>query len=167
MRIKKAYLAVIGICLCLNAGTYFLLKQQSRKIAVADAVKLFNGYNMKKELEGKDAGALSFLGARLDSLGTAIKNLESGRPAAAPKQELYTAYRETQAALEEAYAQSNQSINEQVWTRLNPLIEEFGREKGFHLVIGANGMGSVLYKDDYYDVTDELIHFVNNKYEGK
>jgi outer membrane protein len=75
------------------------------------------------------------------------------------------AYNNMKNNLENAYRQSNQEINEQVWRRLNPILEEYGKKRGLHLLLGANGMGSVLYNDDYYDMTNDLINYVDKKYE--
>jgi outer membrane protein len=80
-------------------------------------------------------------------------------------EQLYKTFCQAKATFEQEYQESNQSINEQVWKRLNPLIDEYGKAKGFRLIIGANGMGSVLYNDEYYDQTKELTDFVNKKYE--
>lgn len=164
---KKGFYALLAVCLCLNLGVYLLLHTQMKKIAVADAVRLFNNYNMKKELESKDEPLLKFLNSRLDSLDAVIKNTSTSAASDEKQAQLYTSYKETQSLLEESYRRSNQAINEQVWTRLNPLIEEYGKKYGYRLIVGANGMGSVLYHDGYYDVTEDLIKFVNNKYEGK
>ena len=40
------------------------------------------------------------------------------------------------------------------------MIDDYGKEGGYRLIIGANGMGSVLYNDDYYDCTKEVVDFV-------
>lgn len=144
----------------------FIQKRDHKKIAVVDAVKLFNSYKMKIELEGKAAGGLRYLGSQADSLQ---KELEAkSKIKDVPKAELeglYKTYMQARGLLEREYEQSNQSINEQVWKRLNPLIDEYGKKEGLRLIIGANGMGSVLYNDDYYDRTKELTDFVNKKYE--
>src|SRR5690606_30007217 len=67
-------------------------------------------------------------------------------------------------AFNQYYHQSSQEINKKIWERLNPVIEQYGKERGFALVIGANGAGTVLYGAPRQDVTDDLIQFVNNKY---
>jgi Skp family chaperone for outer membrane proteins len=72
---------------------------------------------------------------------------------------------EGQQRLAEAYTAINKEINQKAWERLNPIINKFGKEKGIDLLIGANGMGTVLYATEARDVTDELIIYANGIYD--
>jgi outer membrane protein len=136
----------------------------NRKIAVVDAIRLFNEYKMKQELEGYIEPKLRHLSGELDSL---TQEIRAQRKSGAAEKEVAALYRAAAAAqqqLNDEYQQSNQQINEQVWKRLNPLIDEYGSKNGLRLIIGANGMGSVLYHDQFYDHTSLLIDFVNTRY---
>lgn len=138
----------------------------NKKIAVVDAIQLVNSYKMKLELEAESGELLTFLGRKADSLKQDLTGKSKVKDFPKPELDrILSAYRNAQGLLEQQYQQSNQSINEQVWKRLNPLIDEYGKGHGFRLIIGANGMGSVLYNDAYYERTKELIDFVNKKYE--
>jgi outer membrane protein len=154
-------------CALTAAILLFIQKRDNKKIAVVDAIKLFNSYKMKMELEAKAAGSLRYLGNQADSLQKELEGKSKVKDV--PKAELeglYKTYMQARGLLEREYEQSNQSINEQVWKRLNPLIDEYGKKEGLRLIIGANGMGNVLYNDDYYDQTKEVIDFANKKYEA-
>jgi Skp family chaperone for outer membrane proteins len=78
--------------------------------------------------------------------------------------ELTYDYNFMKTKLDNDYTQSNRDINEQIWKRLNPLLDEYGKKKKLHLIIGANGMGSVLYNDEYYERTNDVISYINKKY---
>ena len=121
---------------------------------------------MKLELEAKASGQLAYLAHQADSLKKelTVKSKAKDIPRS-ELEELYKIFSLSQTRLEEAYAQSNQTINEQVWKRLNPLIDDYGKTEGLRLIIGANGMGNVLYNDDYYDHTKDISDFVNKRYE--
>ncbi len=150
---------------CLGSvSVYLLLRSNDKKIAVVDAVRLFNAYNMKKELEQKEKSKLQFMGKQLDSLSNMVNVAKASKNDVEIKRSLYAeAY--VKDAIEKEYTDGNKSINEQVWKRLNPAIDEYGKQKGLRLIIGANGMGSVLYNDDYYDLTEDAIKYINKKYE--
>ncbi|MBS1687469.1 MAG: OmpH family outer membrane protein [Bacteroidetes bacterium] len=151
----------------LSSGlVYVSLNNQNRKTAVVDAVKLFNQYNMKKELEAKEKVRLEAMSKVLDSLTNKIKLAQASKDDQTAKS-LFDRFNMLKQQLRDEYTQSNQLINQEVWKRLNPLIEEFGKKKKLHLIIGANGMGSVLYNDEYYDLTPELVTYVNKQYEGQ
>lgn len=163
----RQIIITIAACGITAAVLLFINHRNNKKIAVVDAVKLFNNYKMKTELEAKSGVKLEYLAHQADSLKQEL--MTKSKVKEVPKAELellYKTFAQAQGALEQEYQQSNQAINEQVWKRLNPLIDEYGKEHGFRLIIGANGMGSVLYNDEYYDQTKELTEFVNKKYEG-
>lgn len=159
-------LVTIFACGLTAAGILFYCHRSNKKIAVVDAIQLFNSFKMKQELESQSAGLLSGLGRKADSLKSDLtaKSKVEGFPKA-ELEKLYVQFREAQGQLEQTYQQTNQGINEEVWKRLNPLVDDFGKEGNYRLIIGANGMGSVLYNDDYYDRTKEVIDFVNKRYE--
>lgn len=155
------------IACSLTAGAVIWWQHRSnKKIAVVDAISLFNNYKMKIELEAKAGGQLDALARQADSLKQELSAKSNIKDIPRAELEtLYGSFTRAQSNLEQAYQASNQTINEQVWKRLNPLIDEYGKTNGFRLIIGANGMGNVLYNDAYYDQTKEITGFVNKKYE--
>lgn len=166
----KSELRQIGItilaCALTAAILLFIQKRDHKKIAVVDAIKLFNSYKMKTELEAKSSGRLEYLSHVADSLKNDVVAKSKVKDFPRPElEQLYKVFAQAKGTFEQEYQESNQSINEQVWKRLNPLIDEYGKKEGLRLIIGANGMGSVLYNDEYYDHTKELTDFVNKKYE--
>jgi len=162
----RQIIITIAACVLTGAAVLFILRSSNKKIAVVDAVKLFNDYKMKRELEAKEAVRLQYLARQADSIRQIIlvKSKSTGT-SQKELQALYQSFNAAKATLEQEYQESNQSINEQVWKRLNPAVDAYGKERGFRLIIGANGMGSVLYNDDFYDKTKEVIDFVNKQYE--
>ncbi|PQJ13003.1 hypothetical protein CJD36_004465 [Flavipsychrobacter stenotrophus] len=147
-----------------GTGVYLMLKNDNKKIGVVDAVRLFDQYNMKKELEDKAKVKLQMLGKQMDSVENLLNMAKAVKNDDGIKKMSY-AYSYVRSYVENEYKQSNKEINEQVWKRLNSAIDAYGKSKGLHLIIGANGMGSVLFNDDYYDLTSEAIKYVNKKYE--
>lgn len=136
-----------------------------KKTVVVDAVRLFNSYKMKNELEQKAKLQLEYLGHQADSVKQAMDLAQKTGAGQNEINALTEAFRYSRMNLEQHYQSSNSQINEVVWKRLNPLIDEYAKQEGLHLIIGANGMGSVLYNDNHYDHTDKVIEFVNRKYE--
>jgi outer membrane protein len=58
------------------------------------------------------------------------------------------------------------SLNAIIWKRLNPLIQEYGKENKYKMIFGANGTGNLLYSDSSLDISNNLINYVNKKYNG-
>ncbi len=161
---KNAGLLIIGALTI--AGSWFAVYYQQQKIVVVDAVKLFNGYKMKQELEAKDNHQLEVYKRSVDSLKEAVNLMLQAKADSSHLRPLIQEYRADRLQLESAYEESNKNINEQVWKRLNPEIDAFGKSKGYRIMIGANGMGSVLYNDPSFHRTDELLKYVNDAYEN-
>ena len=129
-----------------------------------DAVKLFDQFNLKKELEGQEKAKLLVMGKQVDSVSNLLRMAQATKDEEQIKKCTY-AYNYMNQQLQQLYTQGNKDINEQIWKRLNPMLDEYGKSKKLHVIFGANGMGSILYNDDYYDLTDDAIKYVNRKYE--
>ena len=153
------------MCLLTGATIIWWLSSQQKKIAVVDAVKLFDSYNMKNELEGIAKRQLQAESKEVDSMRNVVQMAQAVNGNEDEVKKFTMGYNYMKSRLESDYTQSNRDINEKVWKRLNPLLDEYGKKNHLHLMIGANGMGSVLYNDDYYDLTNDVIKFANKKYE--
>ena len=163
--IRQTMFTIIA-CVLTAACVLFMVRRDNKKIAMVDAVQLFNNFKMKQELEAQANGYLEQINKQTDSLKKAFTAERKSPEATKEKTEaLYEALQKAQLHFRQVFQQSNQSINEQVWKRLNPLIDEYGKQHNLRLIIGANGMGSVLYYDDFYDQTKELTDFINRRYE--
>jgi len=109
--------------------------QNLKKVVVADAIELVNEFSLKKELESKVEGKLNEYNHLVDSLNGIVEN--SSNPNY--KKKITLEMRNIQEEARQAYEISNRNINEQVWKRLNPWIEEFGKENDYKIIIGSNG----------------------------
>jgi outer membrane protein len=140
-------------------GVHSFNNVANKKIAYVDIAKLTDGYKFKKDLEAASTKNLYKIKNAIDSLKM-VRKITGGTQ---PKVDtmLYSA----EHAFQQYYTESNSEITQKVWDRLNPLIEAYGKEKGFQLLIGANGAGTVLYGDAGNDVTENLAAYINTKYE--
>lgn len=155
---KKTWIALAVFAVCQLGLMWLLLHMHERKDVYADTIRLFNEYRFKVDLEKASQATLLGLKARLDSAEVMYKL----HPADLSAQQQVL---QQQQILEQGYNTINKEINQKVWERLNPLIHRFGKEHNLDLIIGANGMGTVLYGTDKKDITEELIHYINERYE--
>jgi Skp family chaperone for outer membrane proteins len=157
---------IVGLLITLiNSVMIFMDHNRGKKTVVIDVIRVFNEFKMKKDLESRVAVQLTALSDQVDSL-KAVYNDVFKRNANDPRLEPLAADVDTlQARGQRAYTISDKTINEQVWMRLNTLINEFGAQYDYQLMIGANGMGTVLYNKKDLDKTEDLIKFINAKYE--
>lgn len=165
---KKPLLLIALVALLLSIGNTCWMVLQYRdngRTVVIDVIRVFNEFNLKKDLENRVAVKLNDYSNQIDSLkGVYAGLLKNG----APKETAVTVLAQLdtlQYKTQHAYEISNKNINEQVWKRLNTLITAYGKQHHYRLVIGANGMGTVLYNEPSIDKTEELIGFINKQYE--
>lgn len=165
---KTITIAVIaGLLLTIvNSALIFMDHSRNKKTVVIDVIRVFNEFKLKKDLEDRVAVKLTGFSDQIDSL-KAIYTGMYGKNANDPQLRFLAADIDTlQSQAQQAYVISDKTINEQVWVRLNTLINEFGEQHDYVLMIGANGMGTVLYNQKQLDKTEELIKFINTKYES-
>ncbi len=53
-----------------------------------------------------------------------------------------------------------------IWARIKSYSSEFSNDKNYQLIIGSDDKQTVLFADEKIDVTDDLLTFLNKKYEG-
>jgi Skp family chaperone for outer membrane proteins len=58
------------------------------------------------------------------------------------------------------------SLNAIIWKRLNPLIQQYGKENKYKMIFGADGTGHLLYSDSSLDISNRVIEYVNEQYNG-
>ena len=113
-----ALLVLLQLSLC-----YYLLHGSEKKIAYADAIRLFNEYKFKTDLEKESQGTLQRLKAELDSVGVIYKVNPDN-------EQVQRMMMEKQQHFTEGCNAVNKTINEKVWERLNVKIQEFGKKAG-------------------------------------
>lgn len=164
MKNNKLSVLLFLLSVALSCGGIFYVNSKVDKIIVIDAIKVFNEFKMKKDLEAKVDVKLKDYSMQLDSVKAIMDNaIKRNDSVTARSMSGYLQMLQEEAS--RAYQVSNQTINEQVWKRLNPLIDAYGKKEKYRVIIGANGMGSVLYKDDGVDKTEAVIKYINANYE--
>ncbi len=155
---------VLLIIILLNGFLLYKIDKKVNDIVIIDVIRVFNEFKMKKELESKVQVKLDAYTSKMDSVKALVEYAQSHNDSLRLKIITNYSYLLQQEA-QDVYATSNRNINEQVWKRLNPMIDSYGEKNKCRAIIGANGMGTVLYKDKYIDHTEDVIKYINIKYE--
>ncbi|HTN46380.1 MAG TPA: OmpH family outer membrane protein [Flavipsychrobacter sp.] len=130
-----------------------------KKTGYVDVFKLVGDFELQKEYTEEAKREINKEKAIIDSV-VYVEKLKSPATSESLRNELYTRlYRKTE--------ERNKEIEAMIWKRLNPYIVDFGKEKGYIYIYGANGTGNVLYADESQDITPELTKYVNQRYHDK
>ena len=131
------------------------------EIVYVDNMKLFDGFNMSKEMKKVGERQFNAQKLKIDSLYFKIQNSNADQQKVLMKEYV---------VLKQNFEQNNQQFafeeSQKIWKRLNSYINDFSSEKKYKLIIGSEKKGDVLYGDEKLDITNEIINFVNSKYEG-
>jgi outer membrane protein len=161
----------LNLFLLINAITLFVLViflafnflDPNPKIVYVDNVKLFEGFNMTKEM--KHLGEKEF-NTQKESVDSLYTKVQSPTISDSDKKIVMQQFIQSKEALE----QFNQSFapeqSSKIWSRIHGYVDEFSKEKKYQLIIGSENKQAVLYADEKIEVTNELLNYINKKYEG-
>ncbi|MGE3823810.1 MAG: OmpH family outer membrane protein [Bacteroidia bacterium] len=172
MKIKNGLLVVILIAFIgVLALQIFMLTEKQQ--AYIDIIRVFNEFKLKKELSTKLEDIQLKRTEKLDSLKiryqAALVEFEKKDKKEANVREIEL-IRQEYIIKEQQFKEDNENMsaqyNDQVWTQLNAYLKEYGEKSGYEFIFGANGQGSLIYAKKDKEITDDVIKFVNNKYDG-
>jgi outer membrane protein len=112
---------------------------------------------------------------RLDSLSFEIEMLGKqieldGLPVTAPEVSVYNRKMENFVALKKNYEEddylSNEKYRSEIYAQINKYVEEYAQENRYDVIMGGNGSGNIMYLSKKVNITDEVLTYINKKYEG-
>jgi len=149
----------INIRLLLLLSLFIASCAKQQKTGYVDMFKLVSEFELQKEYSEQARRDLDGAKAFADSMIYAEKLRDPARSESLRNSLYAELSRKTEAR--------NKEIETMIWKRLNPYLTDYGKEKGYTYIYGANGTGNVLYADESQDITAELIEYVNNRYHDK
>ncbi len=156
---KNNIVLILNLVIVLALAGFILFQNKEERKAYVLNQKLFEGFTGKKELEKKLNDLKSSNKKNVDSLTTLIQ-AKANEPA------LVQYYQQMIQSYELNEQQLSTKYTADIWKRINDYVAEFGKEKGYDFIFGATGDGNLMYAKDTHDVTEELVRYVNAKYES-
>ena len=149
------------------------------KVAFVDNSKLLNDSQEKKDIEAKLKGQISAYERKRDSISMAFQTEARAFDAQAKTlpqnvaQKKYNELMQKSQILQQHLQQEEQKIQMESQTQMDSLlskvkknIKEYGKQKGYTFILGANDGGSVLYGSEKKDITKEVTEYLNNQYKS-
>lgn len=170
---KKLIIAFsfLNICL-LSAFVYEKLK--APKTAYVSISEVFNKFQLKKEYERQLTASKNVRQKIIDSLETELKllgrkiELDKGKN----KDELVSfdikreSYFQKKKLMEEDNLAQTKKYDEEIIAQINQYVKDFGNERGYSYIYGNDGSGSLMYASEATNITNDVIAFINEKYQG-
>jgi len=149
------------------------------KTAYVDTSKLMSEYTEAKDLEAKYKAQAEEKGRLLEAEINRFKQEASNFQAQAQAngqawaQQKGAELQKREQQLGYAQQQLSQQLQQESGKEMDSLvsgvkkfIKSYGKEKGYSYIFGTGDVASVLYAEDQYDITKELIAALNEKYKA-
>jgi len=146
-------IALTVLVLAIASWQFF---QKREKNAFLYNQKVFAGFKGTELLTAKLERQKATDKQLLDSLS---KLVSQGR------EDIRAIYSSKYTELATAEQQLSDRYTADIWKQINDGVAAFGKERKYSYIFGASGDGSLMYADEAEDITEELIVFLNNRYE--
>jgi outer membrane protein len=130
------------------------------KIVFMDNFKVFEEFEMKKEYDQMMEKQLGADQLQLDSMANVLNAQKDPVQIASYKKQFF----EAKQSFDQRFGALSDQYTKEVYTRLNSYIQEYGKQKGYSMIVGSDGKGSVMYVDTTVNITADLITYINKAY---
>lgn len=147
------------------------------KIAYIDVEVIMKDYSATKELEAKLKSKQEVFAKQLDSLQGPFQLKVQAYYKAAPQMtpqkraEAEGALQQEQQFLQAKQQQASESLqkenlenSEALTKKVDSFVADYAKAKGFQLVIGTSGKGTVMYGDEKLNITADILEKLNADY---
>ena len=149
------------------------------KTAYVDTAELMKEYTETKDLEAKYKGQAAEKGRQLEAEINRFKQDAANfqRNAQANGQEWAQKNGQELQRREQQLAQAQQGLQMQLQQEsgkemdslvkgVKKFIKDYGKEKGYAYIYGTGDAASILYAEEKYDITKDIVKLLNEKYKS-
>ncbi|MEQ9229304.1 MAG: OmpH family outer membrane protein [Cyclobacteriaceae bacterium] len=142
-------------------------------IAYVNTNELYENFELQKKRSSEFEKWRKLKQVKVDSLESVVNgflygNSEQGSMNISENQVVMLAaqYKQEQTSLSQESQEILVRYNEEIWSQLNQFTQDYAKDNGYDLVLGANGMGSIMHAQSYLNITDQVTKFCNDRYKG-
>lgn len=159
----------VSLLTFISLGLFIFIWISRVEVGYIDTLRAYNEFNYKKELQVKydqlekrltvpvDSLQLEITYALKDSINRDRVHIEK------LQKDLYVFQSKRKMELDRL----DKEYFSVVWTQLDEYTKTFGEEHDYKIIFGVKGDGNIVYAKQGMDLTDDLIDFINKKYEGE
>ncbi len=140
----------------------FIRNNQADRYAVIDKARLFSEFKMTKEIGNQMIILNNGLKMKYDSLANAYSSAQNEYDRIHLSQELEVLKTEIENLNDKFRDQETVKI----WKRIQSYTDNYSEEKNYTFIFGFENNGNVVYFKKGKDITDELLNYINKRYEG-
>lgn len=165
-------------CLLASVVSIFLSFRHSYKIAYVRSMELVYGFNGMKQAHTEYQSQTSYWQSNLDTLRSRYQSsmayyqqhIKSFTPAEKEEQVAMLKRMENDMnqyaeAVNKEAQDKEAKLTQSVLNQINSFVNDYAKNKGYDIVLGADGGGTVLYGCDAMDITKEVLTALNKDYK--
>jgi len=160
------FIIALGLCALMCGVVY----NNIPKTAFVDNQKLFEAFQGRKELENRLEQDSNQKKGMIDSLGLQIESMKeiarTDENAQKRLQQMLQQYQRMNQEHQGYYQYKSQEYTEAIWKQISQYTLEYGQVNRYDYVFGIAGSGSLMFGKPQYDITEDVIEFINSKYAG-
>ncbi len=176
---NKLSLPIALLALATSVGSFFFLHSSSDLVYV-DVNKLLDGYKRTNLVKAEFDTKAKTMKANVDSLLSdwqkelklyekerstmSKKELELKQELLGNKQQQINNY---QQAVQKQLQEEDKKVTQTVINDINDFVKEYGKKKGYKVIFGATGNGTIMYGEASADLTDQVLEELNAEFEGR
>jgi outer membrane protein len=163
--------------LIIIAITFVLISCNQNKIAYIDVEVLMKDYEATKALELALKAKQEKMAQELDSIGAPFQlkvqeyYKNASKMSTKKRTETENALQQEQQFIQSKQQQAsqilqleNQDKSELLTKRVDSFVADYAKLKGYNLILGTSGKGTVLFGDETLNVTAEILEILNLDY---
>lgn len=143
---------------------FYFIQGRNQEIVYVDNIKLFNEFNMTKDIKATEEKKINAQRKVLDSLYKTLQGIQDKANPSIKHLQQQIAYKSK--SLQELQDNYAHNLSQNVWSRLNNYIKIYAQTNNFKIILGTSGNGNVMYAQETIDITPQILEFSNKKYEG-
>jgi outer membrane protein len=171
---RATFIIPLVLVCAVGASAVLFFYKRMPKTAFVNTNQLYDGFELKKELEKKYNLTENARKAILDSLHNNLQLLSNqtrnSKSANRKLIEQYSSSEENFYAVRTRFEDENELLRdkytEEIWNRINLYVKEYGERNGYTYIYGANGEGNLMYASNAEDITEEVKEYINKRYNG-
>lgn len=171
---NKSFMPLFLAVLVGIIGFNIYLYTSQRKLAFIEIQKVYDSFELKKDLESKFKIVQNHRKRILDSLELELKliyvSIEKGSNKDEKLISNYNLRKNYYLQQKQQAEQDNDALSKQydkeILNQLNQYVKDFGKEHRYDYIFGTDGNGSIMYGSERVNISDPLIEYINTKYNG-
>lgn len=163
----KYLFAMTALLLAILIFINYTLYKSTKCVKFVDTAYIYNNFKLKQDLEKNFDEIKNLRKKSLDSLYDVIQQAKQAKAGDEQMRAIESQYVNNRNGIFDEQEKLREAYDAQIWKQLNTFVQEFGNKNNIDLIIGANGQGSVMHGKPEMNISEEVINFANERYNGK